>query len=74
MNAVTDQGDDRALTGHRVGSQGRTGGTGRVGEPQAPFGGTKSSGYGSFGGRWGIKAFSHTRWVTVATRHADYPF
>ncbi|MGW4785550.1 aldehyde dehydrogenase family protein [Streptomyces sp. NPDC004230] len=43
-------------------------------EPQAPFGGVRASGYGRFGGRWGIEAFSNTRWVTVATRHAHYPF
>lgn len=43
-------------------------------EPQAPFGGTKASGYGRFGGRWGIEAFSNTRWVTLATRQAHYPF
>jgi len=43
-------------------------------EPQAPFGGVRASGYGRFGGRWGIEAFSNTRWVTVATQHAHYPF
>ena len=43
-------------------------------EPHAPFGGVKASGYGRFGGRWGIEAFSNTRWVTIATRHARYPF
>ncbi|MHC5908347.1 aldehyde dehydrogenase family protein [Streptomyces sp. S6] len=43
-------------------------------EPQAPFGGTKASGYGRFGGRWGIEAFSNTRWVTIATQQAHYPF
>jgi acyl-CoA reductase-like NAD-dependent aldehyde dehydrogenase len=43
-------------------------------EPQAPFGGFKSSGYGRFGGRWGVEAFSNTRWVTLATQHAHYPF
>ncbi|GHH34008.1 aldehyde dehydrogenase family protein [Lentzea cavernae] len=43
-------------------------------EPQAPFGGVKSSGYGRFGGRWGIEAFSATRWVTVASEHGHFPF
>ncbi|SFR29694.1 Acyl-CoA reductase [Lentzea waywayandensis] len=43
-------------------------------EPQAPFGGVKSSGYGRFGGRWGIEAFSATRWVTVAGQHGHFPF
>ena len=43
-------------------------------EPNAPFGGVKASGYGRFGGRWGIEAFSNTRWVTIATQQAHYPF
>jgi acyl-CoA reductase-like NAD-dependent aldehyde dehydrogenase len=43
-------------------------------EPQAPFGGIKASGYGRFGGRWGIEAFSNTRWVTIATQQAHFPF
>ncbi|GGZ37739.1 aldehyde dehydrogenase family protein [Streptomyces poonensis] len=43
-------------------------------EPHAPFGGVKASGYGRFGGRWGIEAFSNTRWVTIATQQAHYPF
>lgn len=43
-------------------------------EPQAPFGGARSSGYGRFGGRWGIEAFSNTRWMTLATEQAQYPF
>ncbi|MGW2724469.1 aldehyde dehydrogenase family protein [Streptomyces sp. NPDC001492] len=43
-------------------------------EPQAPFGGAKASGYGRFGGRWGIEAFSNSRWVTIATQQAHYPF
>lgn len=45
-----------------------------VDEPHAPFGGVNASGYGRFGGRWGIEAFSNTRWVTIATQHAHYPF
>jgi vanillin dehydrogenase len=43
-------------------------------EPQAPFGGVGASGHGRFGGRWGIESFTDTRWVTLATRHAHYPF
>ncbi len=43
-------------------------------EPQAPFGGFGASGYGRFGGRWAIEAFSNTRWVTMATQHTRYPF
>lgn len=40
----------------------------------APFGGVKASGYGPFGGRWGVEAFSNTRWVTIPTQQAHYPF
>ena len=43
-------------------------------EPQSPFGGTKASGYGRFGGHWGLDAFTTTRWVTLAAKHAHYPF
>jgi acyl-CoA reductase-like NAD-dependent aldehyde dehydrogenase len=43
-------------------------------EPQVPFGGFKASGYGRFGGRWSTEAFSNTRWVTVATQHANEKF
>jgi vanillin dehydrogenase len=42
-------------------------------EAQAPFGGAGASGYGRFGGRWALESFSNTRWVTVATEHAQYP-
>ncbi|WP_105971022.1 hypothetical protein [Streptomyces geranii] len=34
----------------------------------------KASGYGRFGGRWGITALSTTRWVTIATQQAHHPF
>lgn len=34
-------------------------------EPNAPFGGAKSSGVGRYGGRWGMENFTETRWITV---------
>ncbi|WP_370963751.1 aldehyde dehydrogenase family protein [Amycolatopsis sp. cg9] len=43
-------------------------------EAQAPFGGVKSTGYGRFGGRWGVEAFTDTRWITVAGQHGSFPF
>jgi acyl-CoA reductase-like NAD-dependent aldehyde dehydrogenase len=42
-------------------------------EPQMPFGGVKSSGYGRFGGRAGIEAFTELRWVTVQQGRPAYP-
>ncbi|MEV6607129.1 aldehyde dehydrogenase [Kutzneria sp. NPDC051319] len=43
-------------------------------EPQVPFGGVKDSGYGKFGGRWGVDAFTETRWVTVAGQQKVFPY
>jgi acyl-CoA reductase-like NAD-dependent aldehyde dehydrogenase len=43
-------------------------------EAQIPFGGVKSSGYGRFGGRWGLDAFSETRWITIEDPQQHYPF
>ena len=43
-------------------------------EPQAPFGGVGDSGYGRFGGRAGIEAFSELRWVTLQGGHRRFPF
>ncbi|SDK62416.1 Acyl-CoA reductase [Actinopolyspora mzabensis] len=43
-------------------------------QPQAPFGGVKDSGFGHFGGRSGVEAFTDTRWVTFRERQARYPF
>ena len=43
-------------------------------EAQMPFGGVKSSGYGRFGGRAGVEAFTELRWMTVQTTPRHYPF
>lgn len=43
-------------------------------EAQMPFGGVKGSGYGRFGGRAGIDAFTELRWITVQTAPRQYPF
>ena len=43
-------------------------------EAQMPFGGVKNSGYGRFGGRAGIDAFTSVRWVTIEDPHQHYPF
>ncbi|WP_136439325.1 aldehyde dehydrogenase family protein [Pacificoceanicola onchidii] len=32
--------------------------------PHAPVGGVKASGYGRFGGAWGIQEFTELRWIT----------
>jgi len=43
-------------------------------EAQMPFGGVKGSGWGRFGGRAGIDAFTELRWVTLQTGERHYPF
>jgi acyl-CoA reductase-like NAD-dependent aldehyde dehydrogenase len=43
-------------------------------EAQMPFGGVKASGYGRFGGKAGIDAFTETRWITIQTMPRHYPF
>ena len=43
-------------------------------EAQMPFGGTKASGWGRFGGRAGIDAFTELRWVTMQMGERHYPF
>ncbi|WP_052283374.1 aldehyde dehydrogenase [Kluyvera genomosp. 1] len=43
-------------------------------EAQMPFGGTKDSGYGRFGGRAGIHEFTELRWVTLQTTPRTLPF
>ena len=42
-------------------------------EPQAPFGGVGDSGYGRFGGRAGVEAFTDLRWVTLQQGHHPFP-
>jgi acyl-CoA reductase-like NAD-dependent aldehyde dehydrogenase len=42
-------------------------------EAQMPFGGVKSSGYGRFGGKAGIEAFTDLRWITIETQPGHYP-
>ncbi|MDF1688032.1 MAG: aldehyde dehydrogenase [Cycloclasticus sp.] len=44
------------------------------GEAQAPYGGSKSTGYGRFDGRAVIDEFTELRWITVAPDHVHYPF
>ena len=43
-------------------------------EAQMPFGGVKASGWGRFGGRAGIDAFTELRWVTLQAADRHYPF
>jgi acyl-CoA reductase-like NAD-dependent aldehyde dehydrogenase len=42
-------------------------------EPQVPFGGVGASGYGRFGGKAGIEAFTELRWITIAGAPGHYP-
>ena len=42
-------------------------------EPQMPFGGVGASGYGRFGGKAGIEAFTESRWITIAGGPGHYP-
>lgn len=43
-------------------------------EAQMPFGGVKDSGYGRFGGKSAVDAFTSVRWVTIEDPHQHYPF
>ncbi len=42
-------------------------------EAQMPFGGVKASGYGRFGGKAGIEAFTDLRWITIETQPGHFP-
>jgi acyl-CoA reductase-like NAD-dependent aldehyde dehydrogenase len=42
-------------------------------EPQVPFGGVKDSGYGRFGGRYGLEEFTEVRWITIRRSPTPYP-
>ena len=42
-------------------------------EAQMPFGGMKASGYGRFGGKAGIEAFTELRWITIETQPGHFP-
>ena len=42
-------------------------------EAHAPFGGTKASGLGRYGGRWSQESFSETRWITLDRGQKQYP-
>jgi acyl-CoA reductase-like NAD-dependent aldehyde dehydrogenase len=43
-------------------------------EPQMPFGGTKDSGYGRFGGQAVIDEFTELRWITIRGQGHPFPF
>jgi len=43
-------------------------------EAQMPFGGVKESGFGRFGCRAGIEAFTELRWITMQTTPRELPF
>jgi len=42
-------------------------------EAHAPFGGSKASGLGRYGGRWSLESFSETRWITLDRGQKPFP-
>jgi acyl-CoA reductase-like NAD-dependent aldehyde dehydrogenase len=67
-----------AARGLRVAKQIRTGichinGPTVHDEAQMPFGGVNASGYGRFGGKAGVEAFTDLRWITIETLPGHYP-
>jgi acyl-CoA reductase-like NAD-dependent aldehyde dehydrogenase len=42
-------------------------------EPQMPFGGVKSSGWGRFGGKAALEEFTELRWITIRRSPTHYP-
>jgi benzaldehyde dehydrogenase (NAD) len=42
-------------------------------EPQMPFGGVKSSGWGRFGGKAALEEFTELRWLSVQQTPRHYP-
>jgi benzaldehyde dehydrogenase (NAD) len=42
-------------------------------EPQMPFGGVKSSGWGRFGWRAALEEFTELRWMSVQEGNRQYP-
>ena len=42
-------------------------------DPEAPVGGLKDSGYGSFGSHYGVEFFTQVRWVTLAQQPEPLP-
>jgi vanillin dehydrogenase len=42
-------------------------------EPQMPFGGVKSSGWGRFGGRAALEEFTELRWMSIQQTPRHYP-
>jgi salicylaldehyde dehydrogenase len=43
-------------------------------EAQAPYGGTKNTGYGRFDGRAVIDEFTELKWLTIEPFEQQYPF